>query len=60
MNLLEDNGMPVGLGMALAENTKAMSRFAALTNGEKMDVMRRARDAESKDEMREIVRSLVD
>lgn len=51
--------LPVGFGMELAGNEPAMKSYAGLTETEKEKIILRCRDAKSKDEMRQIVNSLV-
>ncbi len=52
------NEMPVGLMMTLAENEPAMRRFAALSEQERSQLVNRSMQADSRDEMQAIVRSL--
>ncbi len=58
-NMLSNSQMPMGLGMAFAENMEAMSRFTAMTNAEQQSVISRARTIHSKEEMQALVRSLI-
>jgi len=51
-------GLPMGLGMALAQNPEAMNRFAALSEEEKRQVVRHTHEIGSKKEMRAYVDSL--
>ena len=62
-NLLNDNfingaGIPLGLGMALAQNNKAMAVFSGLNEDERQGVIDRTHNIDSKEEMREFVDSL--
>ena len=52
-------GLPTGLGMALAMNEPAMRGYAGLTETEREHIIMRCKDARSKEEMRQIVDSLV-
>ena len=52
-------GMPMGFGMALAMNEPAMRGYAQLTETEREHIIMRCKDARSKEEMQEIVNSLV-
>lgn len=52
------SGMPLGLGMGMAMNERAMSGYAELTEAEKEQVILRAKDAKSKEEMEKIISSL--
>ena len=45
MYLLDNNAMPVGFGMALAQNAAAMERYSGLTEAKKEELLNRARDA---------------
>ena len=47
--------MPIGFGFALAENEKAMSSFAKMTEEEKKQVMEAARSVQTKSGMRSLV-----
>ena len=58
-NLLNNSQMPMGLGMAFAENMEAMSRFSAMTNAEQQVIITRARTIHSKADMQALVRSLI-
>lgn len=58
MNLLNDDEIPIGLGMALAENVYAMERFGNMDKAERTDFVNRSRNVNSKQEMRELVSSL--
>ena len=48
-------GMPLGFGMALAQNAKALEAFAALPEAERQAFIENARRASSKAEMRKYV-----
>ena len=50
--------VPVGFGMALAQNEEAMNAFAMMTKEEKQAIWRRARHAGSEREMQQIVSSI--
>lgn len=50
--------IPVGLAMALAEDEKAMHRFALLSDRERRQVVEKARQAGSRDRMQAIVQEL--
>ena len=51
--------IPLGFGMALAMNERAMTGYAGLTEAEKEELILRYRDVKSKTEMQKIVDSLV-
>lgn len=53
------NDMPVGLMMTLAENERAMRRFAALSDQERGRVVDQAGQTTSRDEMQALVQSLI-
>ena len=57
-----DNGnyveLPLGLGMALAQNTGAMQAFAAMTKELQQSVIDRTHSLSSKKEMRALVDSI--
>ena len=50
--------MPMGLGMALAENMQAMQYFAALPDQKKQAVIDHTHQIQSKQEMRQFVQEL--
>lgn len=52
-------GLPLGFGMALAMNEPAMRGYAGLTETEREHIIMQCKDARSKEEMQQIVDSLV-
>ena len=52
--------LPLGLGMALAQNSNAMQAFAGMTHEQKMGVIDRTHSLSSKKEMRHLVDSIGD
>lgn len=50
--------LPLGFGMALAQNEAAMKRFEALSEDEKQAVIQRTHSVNSKQEMRQLVTEL--
>jgi uncharacterized protein YdeI (YjbR/CyaY-like superfamily) len=50
--------LPLGFGMALAQNELAMQRFEALSEAEKQSVIQRTHSVTSKREMQQLVDSL--
>lgn len=56
---MEKQELPLGFGMALAQNEAAMHRFEALSDAEKRAVLRQAHGVNSKREMQQLVDSLV-
>ena len=52
------DSMPLGLGMALAQNTDAMKYFSDLTPGEQAKIISHVRTINSKNEMHQFVQSL--
>ncbi|MBO5281977.1 MAG: hypothetical protein J6B43_02435 [Lachnospiraceae bacterium] len=51
--------LPLGMGMALGMNERAMDGYAHLTESQKEQLIMRCRDARSKEEMQRIVNELV-
>ena len=51
--------MSDGFGMALAINTEAMERFAALSDSRKQEIINGTRTVKSKQEMREYVNKVL-
>ena len=54
-----DPGIPLGFGMALAQNPDAMDVFSSLTEEQRRRVLRKTSRIGSKEEMRAYVDSLV-
>lgn len=50
--------LPLGFGMALAQNEAAMRKFESLTEAEKLSVLQRVHNVRSKAEMRQLVSGL--
>ena len=55
---MDNMQLPVGLGLSLAMNQKAMNRFAAMNDEEKNQTIEKSRQVKSKREMDRIVSSL--
>jgi hypothetical protein len=58
-NFVDGDGIPLGFGMALAQNPDAMEKFSAMTDAQRQGVLSKAHGIRSKDEMRDYVDSLV-
>lgn len=58
MSLLNDDGIPLGLGMALAQNMDAMRTFSSMSESARQDVIDRSRHVQSKQEMENLVNGL--
>lgn len=52
---MANNEMPVGFGMALAMNPKAMEKFSALSQNEKQKIINGTHNVSSKAEMKQYV-----
>lgn len=50
--------VPMGFGMALAQNTAAMTRYAHLTAAQKQEILDKAHNVRSEREMHNLVASL--
>ena len=57
-NFAEGPEIPMGLGMALAQNLDAMNRFASLSEEKRRAVIAHTHEIRSKEEMRAYVDSL--
>ncbi|MGN0478319.1 MAG: hypothetical protein ACI4GO_02685 [Hominenteromicrobium sp.] len=55
---MEKLELPLGFGMALAQNEPAMKQFESMTEAEKRAVLERAHSVRSKNEMRQLVAEL--
>lgn len=56
---MEHLQLPIGFAMALAMNAPAMEAFAAMPEPRKQELLRRAYNARSKVQMREIVSGII-
>lgn len=59
MSILNNNEIPIGLGMALAKNLNAMQIFASLDDVSRDSVIQRSHLANSKQDMESIVSDLL-
>lgn len=59
MNILNNDEIPIGLGMALAKNINAMQAFASLDDVSRNNVIQRSHSANSKQDMESIVNDLL-
>ncbi len=59
MSLLNDKEIPIGLGMALAQNLDAMKVFSSLDEVSRNHIISRSHHAQSKEDMNEIVSDLL-
>ena len=50
--------VPIGFGLALSANTAAMNRYAHLSQSQKQDILNRAHNVRSEEEMYALVASL--
>ena len=57
---MDRNLLPLGLGMALAQNEAAMKRFESMTEPEKQALIQRTHQVKSKREMQQLVNQLTD
>ncbi len=56
---MDYNTLPIGLGLAFANNQPAMDRFVDMTDEEKEEFVERSRGAMSERDMDQLVASLV-
>ncbi len=59
-NFVNGQDIPLGLGMAMAMNTKAMDYFAHLDSAGKQKIIDRTHNIHSKREMQEFVDNMAD
>ena len=55
---MDSNNVPVGFGLALSSNTAAMNRYAHMSLGQKQEILDRAHNVRSEEEMYALVASL--
>lgn len=58
MSIFNNDEIPVGLSMALAENLHAMERFGNMNESQRQDFIQQSRSVGSKQEMRSLVSGL--
>ena len=51
--------LPLGFGMALAQNEAAMQQFESMTDSEKQTILQQAHSVNSKREMQQLVAGIV-
>lgn len=56
---MDYNQMPLNLGLAITSNRAAMDRFVDMSDDEKTEFIERSRSMMSRDEMDQLVNSLV-
>ena len=59
-NYAEGTDMPLGLGMALAQNLTAMEKFSALSHEQQQQMIAHVHEINSKKEMRNYVRQFAE
>jgi len=57
-DLMDFYKVPIGFGLALSANTAAMNRYAHLTESQKQDILNKAHNVRSEQEMYSLVASL--
>ena len=55
---MSETELPLGFGMALAQNEAAMQKFEGMTEAEKQAFLQRTHNVRSKAEMQQLVASL--
>ena len=50
--------VPIGFGMALARNPRALNTYSAMTEQQKQEILSRAHNAKSEQDMNRIVNAL--
>ena len=58
-NLVDGIEMPLGLGMALAQDVNAMDYFASLPDQKQQEIISRTHSVQSKQEMHQLVRNMM-
>ncbi len=56
---MEKHEMPIGFGMALAQNPEAMQKFAMLSEDKKQEIIKGTHSVNSRDEMHRYVSNIV-
>ena len=60
MNNHISGNIPLGLGMAIAQNSRALDQYALLSDGQKSAVLEGARNVTSKQEMQAFVSGIAE
>jgi len=58
MSLLDDHNVPIGFGMALAQDLNAMNHFASLEPAAQQTIIEQTHHIHSREEMRNFVSKL--
>lgn len=56
---MNNSELPLGFGLALAQNTEAMEKFATLSDNQKQEIVNGTHAITSKSEMREYVSKIL-
>lgn len=56
---MEKYEMPVGFGMALAQNPEALQKFAMFSEDKKQEIIQGTHSVKSREEMQQYVNSIV-
>lgn len=56
--MINNDDLPIGFTMELAQHSDVLGRFAQLTESEQQSIVARARDIQSRSEMRHFVESI--
>ncbi len=59
-NYTNGDGIPLGFGMALAQNAKAMEYFSSLSESERQSIIAKIHNINSKSEMQSFVAKLAE
>jgi hypothetical protein len=59
-NLVDGKGIPMGLGMALAQNLDAMNYFSSLGDEKQKEIINHTHEIRSKNEMQQFVSHISD
>lgn len=60
MSILNNHEIPIGLGMALAQDLDAMQQFSSLSEAQKKEVIQKTHQVKSKQEMKNLVSNLAE
>ncbi|MGN0337526.1 MAG: hypothetical protein ACI4EE_08565 [Lachnospiraceae bacterium] len=56
--MINNEELPIGFTMELAQHSDALVRFSGMTKNEQQEIISQARDASSREEMRHLVESI--
>ncbi len=57
-SVVDGNDIPLGMGMAFAEDLSALTKFVSLSHAEQQKMIERAHNVNTQEEMRELIKGI--